>query len=213
MLLYFSLHKSIPIHRVILTAVSKYFAASLGPNFVEGKHDEFTVEGVDGETLRVIIEFCYIGHINLTEENVKTFLIIASSVELDLLEEKCRAFYNEKLSARNAVEAFMIADKYSYADLRQRALNLICDKFRKVPMVEIQKLDHRQMRDLLKSENINSLEELIFDRVLDWWRNDMKNREAHLPRLLQLIQLKNIDFEVNISLLKMVPKMKFMCTH
>lgn len=126
-----------------MTAASKYFAASLGPNFQEGHYREFVSDDADFETLKAIVDYCYTGHIRLTEENVKTYLTIASSVELDLLEETCCSFYAEILTEANCVDAFVFADQFNFVKLRDAAMDSISEKLEFVPTTEIQKLDHR----------------------------------------------------------------------
>lgn len=135
---------------------------------MEGKYDEFTFDDTDGETLSAIINYCYTGCINLTDGNVKTFIAVASSVELDLLEEKCRRYCAENVCIKNAIEMFKLADKYSFTDLRQTTLDFICRKFKKIPIDEFVKLGHQLMQQVLKCDQLSSPEELIFDRLLEW---------------------------------------------
>lgn len=59
------------------------------------------------------------------------------------------SIYNDTLNVENSVSTMMAADRYSYTDLRQRALDIVCGGFEKVPATEILKLDHRLMRELL----------------------------------------------------------------
>ena len=155
------------------------------------------MEGTDGETLRMIVNYCYTGHIKLTEENVRTFLTIASGVQLDLLEEKCCSFYAEILSVANSVEALMCAEKFNYAELRQAALDLICENFESVPTAEVQKWDHQLFQEILKSDKITSSEELIFDRLVKW--SEHGERKSYVPNLLKLIRLQYIKLEVRGS--------------
>lgn len=93
----------------MLAAASKYFSVSLGPQ--EGRINEFVLDGTDGETVKAIVDYCYTGQVDLTEENVGKLLAIASSVELDCLQADCFQVYAAKLSVTNCVEAFMAADK------------------------------------------------------------------------------------------------------
>lgn len=180
-----------------MTAASKYFAASLGANFVEGNHDEFIMDDTDGETIQMIIDFCYTGNIDLTHENVDKLMTIASSVQLDLLEEKCRHFYMAHLSSDNAVNTLTIADKYSMVDLRRRAFNRICESFESVPSTKFQKIDDRLLRELLKCDTVNATEEMIFNRLYEWFEYSEGDRLQHMPELLKLIRLKHISSKVN----------------
>lgn len=71
------IHFRVEIHRVILTATSKYFSAALGPSFIEDGENEFVLNDADVETVMAIVDFCYTGHIDLSEENVAKFLAVA----------------------------------------------------------------------------------------------------------------------------------------
>lgn len=181
-----------------MTATSKYFSAALGPNFEEGRKNEFVLDDTDGETVKVIVDFCYTGHINLSEESAAKFLAIASSIELELLEKKCIRFYNDKLSVTNAVGSLMIADKYNAFDLRQRAFGLICESLEKVPTTDIQQLDYRLLRELLESDKIQATEALVFERLLQWFQNKESEREQYLPGLLKMIRLEYIPPQVRL---------------
>lgn len=181
-----------PIHRNIWTAASKYFSVALGPNFQEGNHNEFVLDDTDGETVKAIVDFCYTGRIDLTDENVTKFLVIASSVEFDLLEEKCCRFYVDKLN----VSTLMVADKYCVADLHQRALDFICGSFERVPTADIQRLDYQLLHKILKCDKIDAREELVFKRLLEWLQNEESERGKHMPELLKLIRLEYIPLKV-----------------
>lgn len=159
----------IPIHRAVLTAASKYFLASLGPNFKEGSKTEFDLDDTDGETLKAIVEFCYTGCIELTGENVAKFLAFASSVELDLLEKKCWRFYDEKLTVTSSTDTLIFADKYSDVNLRQKAFDLICESFESVPAEDILRLDHQLLQEILKCDKVQATEECVLKRLLEWF--------------------------------------------
>lgn len=189
----------ISIHRSILTAVSKYFRAALGPHFQEGDETESTLEDTDGQTVKAIVDFCYTGRIELTEGNVTKFQAIASSIEFDLLEEKCSQFYAAKLSVDNSVDTLIIADKYSDVGLRQRALDLICESFETVPMQDIQRLGHELMQELLKCDKIQAPEELVFKRLFEWFKKNEEERKKHMPEMLKLIRLEYVPSQVCFS--------------
>lgn len=186
-----------------MTASSNYFTAALGPNFQEGSQNEFVLDDTDGETVKAIVVFCYTGHINLTEENVGNFLAIASSVELGLLEKKCVQFYNDKLSVTNAIATSMIADKYSAAELRQRAFGLICDSFEMVPTTDIQQLDYRLLCELLKRNELKATEALVFERLVEWFQSNEAEHKPHMPALLKLIRLEHIPPQVGLFTLSL----------
>lgn len=187
------------IHRDVLTACSKYFASLLGPKFEGHTHNEFILADTDGETVKMIVDFCYTGRILLTEDNVNHLLTIASNLELDMLELECRRFYEGNLSVTNAIDAWTVADKYDYVDLKQRAMHFAVEKFETMPPTEIQTLDHRLLQELLKHEKIGLAEENIFNRLVMWYENAEIEREPHMPELLQLIRLKHLSMQVRFT--------------
>lgn len=195
------IHLRFLIHRFILITASKYFAALLGSNFEEANHKEFILDDTDGETIKMIVDFCYTGNVSLTPENVSDLLTIASSVQLDMLEEKCREFRADNLNAANAVDTLMMADKYSFAELRQRTLNWICESFESMPSGEIQKVDHRLLQELMRCDQIDASEEMIFNRLYEWFERSASMREKHMPDLLRLIRLENIPSQVHFAAL------------
>lgn len=166
----------------------------------EGSRDEYPFENANGTTLKAIVDFCYTGRIDLTEENVRTFLVVAPGVALDPLKHKCRQFYGEKLNINTAIEAFMIADKYSYADLRQSAFNFVCANFEKISTAENRKLDHLLLREVLECKHLNSFQAWIFKVLLEWPVFNADKRKQHMPEFLQLIQLGHLSLEVSIPL-------------
>lgn len=182
-----------------MAAASKYFAASLGSSFQESGKSECLLEGTDGETVKSIVDFCYTGEICLTEENVRNFLVIASSVQLDLLEVVCHRFLEDNLTFANCVDTLILADKYSATVLRQRAIGAICSRFDKLPINEIQKLDQQLLGDVLKSEKIEADEELVFKRLMEWFQSEESVRKQHIPELLKSIRLELIPQQVCLA--------------
>lgn len=168
-----------------MNAASKYFADLLGPNFQEGKPKEFVLDDSDGPTIKTVVNFCYTGNIDLSEENAEKCLKIASDVEIDFLEKKCRQFYSKKLNVDNSVSILMIADKYRIGDLRQRAFNLVCEKFEIVSTTDIQKLNHSLLVELLKCNKILESGDLCAQRLLDWFQSDEVERGVYMPQLLK----------------------------
>lgn len=182
-----------PIQRLLLNAASKYFVALLGAN------KEYILDDIDGETIEMTVDFCYTGNISLNEENVDKLLAIAASIQIDLLEEKCRQFLVDKLNVNNAVDTLTIADKYSFAKLRRRALKLICESFELVSSEKLQQINHRLLRELLQCDNLNAPEELIFNRLFEWFEASKTHRNEHMPELLKLIQLQRIAPQVSFN--------------
>lgn len=188
-----------PIDRTVLVGASEYFAALLGPNFIEGTETEFILDNTDGETIRAIIEFLQTDCIKFTEANVKKFLEIAIGVRFERLEEHCWQFYVSRLSVCNCVQTFILSDKYSNFDIRQKALNVICKCFAIMPTAEIQKLEYQVLKEILKYDDFRAHEKLVFSRLLEWFQHKKADRKKFMSELLGFIRLEFIPYQVRVD--------------
>lgn len=186
-----------------MQAASKYFTDLLGPNVQESKPKEFNLKDADGSTIKIVVKFCYTGHIDLTQENAEKILRIASNVEIDLLEEKCRQFFFTELSVANAVNTLCVANEYRFGDLRDQAFLLVCENFGMLSTVDVYKLSHPLLKELLECDKVQETGDLCAKRLLEWFQNDEDERGVHMPELLKMIPLELVTVEVcfdNVSI-------------
>lgn len=189
----------IPVHRVVLNAASKYFADLLGPDIFEEKANKSVCNDSDGETIKSLVNFCYTGNVELTENNAEKILQFASAIESDLLINELRQYYSTKLCVAHSVSILMMADKYGFDDLRKQAFQLICKKFEMVPSVDFQKLSHSLLQELLNCDEIQKSGNLFATRLLEWFQCDEDERDVYMPELLKLIQLEQLKIEVRFK--------------
>lgn len=180
----------IPIHRSLFAAVSKTFEGKIGSK------SELILDHIDGEIIKAIVDFCYSGHIDMTEENVGNFLAAATIIQLDLLQEKCCQFYADKLSVNNSVDTLLIADKCNNANLRRWALDLICESFEVVPLAHFGRLESRLLQTILVCDKISATEECVLQRLLEWFQLKERYRKQFMPDLLKMVRLEYIPSQV-----------------
>lgn len=189
------------VHRLVMMSASKYFAALLGPNFKEGQEEEVSIADIDGATLKLIIDFCYTGELRITDENIMQIIAAASAMEFVLIEEKCQQFWNNILEKTNCVEMFSLADRYSFALLRKRALDMICGYFEGVPIGDLQALTFSSFSELIKCDQIHAVwqEEFIFQRMALWVDHNEVDRAIYAPELFQSIRLEILAKNVRLA--------------
>lgn len=170
---------------------SKHFADLLEEEF---KPTELVLNDTDAATTKAVVDFSYSGNIDLTDENAEKILEIAHSACIDLLIDKCRQFYSEKLVIKNAATTLIVANHHGFRDLREQARKLICDEFDTLPIMECQKLSAEMFQELLGNENIHS--ELGASRLLAWFQNDEGGRGEHMPGLLKRVRVESLTAEV-----------------
>lgn len=181
-----------------MAAASQYFEALLGQKFKEGKEDDVTLEGIDGRTLKMIIDFCYTGRINVSDENIDDIILAASSMELVMLERKCSDFWAKRLRFENWVDIYIKADKYSLTDLKSKIFQLICDHFERVPADDLVHVDQCFFRDLMKNERIQVPEQLLFTRLQQWIAYEPIERTKYANEFIKFIRLEHLAGQVNV---------------
>lgn len=181
------------MHRLVMMSSSDYFRARLGPDFEDGKKDEFVISNTDGPTLKAIIGFCYSGKIQISVDNIMQIIDTASHTGLDRIERKCEQFWIENLQESNCLEIFEAADKYSLKDLRKTSFEFICENFEALDGSELQKVKVSIFSELLRNGQVKAREEFIFERLVEWAGYHETTRAKHIPDLFKSIRLEKIS--------------------
>lgn len=179
-----------------MAAASQYFEVLLGQKFKEGKEEDVTLEGIDGPTLKSIIDFCYTGLIDINEENIDEIILAASSMELLLLEKKCSDFWAKRLRFENWVDIYIKADKYTLTELKSKIFHLICESFERVPADDLARVDQFFFRDVLKYEKIQVPEQILFTRLQQWIAHDPSERTKFVAEFIKYIRLEHLPGQV-----------------
>lgn len=179
-----------------MAAASQYFEILLGRKFKEGKEEDVTLEGIDGQTLKSIIDFCYTGLIDINEENIDDIILAASSMELLLLEKKCSDFWAQRLRFENWVDIYIKADKYTLTELKSKIYCLICESFERVPSEDLARVDQFFFRDVLKYEKIQVPEQILFTRLQQWISHDPSERVKFVAEFIKYIRLEHLPGQV-----------------
>lgn len=184
----------IKIHRVILAAISVYFANVFETVFYDAKCDnDIVLVDLEGKLLNDLVAYFYTGNIDINTANAKKLMDFAVKFEIELLLEKCAEF---KISIGFCIEMFIFADRNDNRRMRENALWAICMQFNKWPSHEIQLLDVNIFMEMIKFDRVLASEEFIFDRLVEWVRFDECNRSKYIADLLKCIQLKHIPTKV-----------------
>uniref|UniRef100_A0AAX7TQS2 BTB domain-containing protein n=1 Tax=Astatotilapia calliptera TaxID=8154 RepID=A0AAX7TQS2_ASTCA len=183
-------HK-IPAHRLVLSAVSDYFAAMFTSDVREAKQEEIKMEGVDPEALRSLVHFAYTGVLELKEETIESLLAAACLLQLSQVIQVCCNFLMKQLHPSNCLGIRSFADAQGCVDLLNVAHNYTMEHFLEVIQnQEFLLLPTAEIVKLLSSDDINVPdEETIFQALMMWVRYDVQNRQQDLGVLLAYIRL------------------------
>ncbi|KAM8910331.1 kelch-like protein 4 isoform 1-T1 [Spinachia spinachia] len=183
-------HK-IPAHRLVLSAVSDYFAAMFTSDVREAKQEEIKMEGVDPEALRSLVHFAYTGVLELKEETIESLLAAACLLQLSQVIQVCCNFLMKQLHPSNCLGIRSFADAQGCVDLLNVAHNYTMEHFLEVIQnQEFLLLPTAEIVKLLSSDEINVPdEETIFQALMMWVRYDVEHRQKDLGVLLVFIRL------------------------
>ncbi|XP_065814779.1 kelch-like protein 4 isoform X1 [Labrus bergylta] len=183
-------HK-IPAHRLVLSAVSDYFAAMFTSDVREAKQEEIKMEGVDPEALRSLVHFAYTGVLELKEDTIESLLAAACLLQLPQVIQVCCNFLMKQLHPSNCLGIRSFADAQGCMDLLNVAHNYTMEHFLEVIQnQEFLLLPTAEIVKLLSSDDINVPdEETIFQALMMWVRYDVQHRQEDLGVLLAFIRL------------------------
>ncbi|XP_076015779.1 kelch-like protein 4 isoform X1 [Genypterus blacodes] len=183
-------HK-IPAHRLVLSAVSDYFAAMFTSDVREAKQEEIKMEGVDPDALRSLVHFAYTGVLELKEETIESLLAAACLLQLSQVIHVCCNFLMKQLHPSNCLGIRSFADAQGCVDLLNVAHIYTMEHFLEVIQnQEFLLLPTAEIVKLLSSDDINVPdEETIFQALMMWVRYDVQHRQQDLGVLLAFIRL------------------------
>lgn len=181
------------VHYLIIAATCDWFKENARPMDTE----VILVPNTDGPTLQLVIDYCYSGHIDLTVDNVNAIMVVASTMEIALLQAKCDQFWNKNLCNKNAVRLLLDAELNGHTKLSNTALNFICLGFEQIPIADILPIDDFDILFVfLCDEQLAAPESYIFDVMVKWIEYNEHDRAEFAPVLIECIRLKHLNSQV-----------------
>ncbi|KAM4695700.1 kelch-like protein 4 [Rhinophrynus dorsalis] len=183
-------HK-IPAHRLVLSAVSDYFAAMFTNDVREAKEEEIKMEGVDPDALKALVHYAYTGILELKEDTIESLLSAACLLQLSQVIDVCCNFLMKQLHPSNCLGIRSFGDAQGCMELLRVAHSYTMEHFIEVIRnQEFLLLPANEIAKLLSSDDINVPdEETIFQALMQWVKHDIQSRQRDLGMLLSYIRL------------------------
>uniref|UniRef100_A0A8D2PWF2 Kelch like family member 4 n=1 Tax=Zosterops lateralis melanops TaxID=1220523 RepID=A0A8D2PWF2_ZOSLA len=179
--------------RLVLSAVSDYFAAMFTNDVREAKQEEIKMEGVDPEALKALVRYAYTGNPapGLLPNTIESLLAAACLLQLSQVIEVCCNFLMKQLHPSNCLGIRSFGDAQGCTELLKVAHTYTMEHFIEViKNQEFLLLPANEIAKLLSSDDINVPdEEAIFQALMLWVRHDLQNRQRDLGMLLSYIRL------------------------
>uniref|UniRef100_A0A4W3HQJ8 Kelch-like family member 4 n=1 Tax=Callorhinchus milii TaxID=7868 RepID=A0A4W3HQJ8_CALMI len=177
--------------RLVLSAVSDYFAAMFTNDVREAKQEEIKMEGVDPDALKALVHYAYTGLLELKEETIESLLAAACLLQLSQVVEVCCNFLMKQLHPSNCLGIRSFGDAQGCMNLLKVAHSYTTEHFLEViKNQEFLLLPASEIEKLLASDDINVPdEETIFHALMLWVKHDLQKRQKNLAMLLSYIRL------------------------
>ncbi len=183
--------QSIPCHKVLLAASSRFFYDKFVVNQESLEHNLLDIEHVDFDTLRTVVSFVYDGHIELTVENAEKLVPASINLMLPELTNMCKEFLQHTIDRdRSACIAIhRIGKANSLTDIRDRARQTMLRHFLDVSQMDaFMEMSENELQEYIGDTGLNvTSEDPVFEAVMTW----VENRKSSLENLIENVNLSH----------------------
>eukprot|EP00095_Tigriopus_kingsejongensis_P011750 snap_masked-scaffold241_size241811-processed-gene-0.2 protein:Tk11750 transcript:snap_masked-scaffold241_size241811-processed-gene-0.2-mRNA-1 annotation:"ring canal kelch homolog" len=193
----------VPAHKSVLAACSPYFMAMF-TTFHERDQARVTLNEVEPEALRALVDYAYTAQVQISEDNVQNLLTAANLLQLEDVREACCDFLQAQLHPCNCLGIQAFADLHGCLDLLASAQVFIDSHFTEVlDSDEFLQLRPEQVVSLIASDTITvPSEERVYESVLAWIQHDLEARRMHIAELMSHVRLPLLSKEYLIQRVK-----------
>ncbi|XP_077975123.1 kelch-like protein 30 [Styela clava] len=188
--------EEILVHKNIMSAGSDYFDAMLSHDNVESKSGIVDMQDVDVESVKLCINYIYIGEASVTGtlDKCEKLLHVACMMQLSILCDKIADFLQSQLSPQSFCNIKRIADKYDCKNLSEFCQIYASENLGMVAReAEFNSLDFDYISLLIGSTVVKHPEDSKLAIVLQWIKADIINRQKNLYGLMSKLDLGNIS--------------------
>ncbi len=187
--------QTIPCHRVLLAAASKFFYEKRCALL----EDNLGAEGIEFDTLKAIVSFVYVEHVELTIEKVEKLLPASVSLMLPELTNTCKDFllHKAKHDASACIEIHRIAKTNLLTEIADRAWQVMLQGFQELSKLNaFREMSETNLQEYISDEQLNvANENPVFEAVVTWVRHDVENRKGGFENLMENVKLAHCSLE------------------
>jgi speckle-type POZ protein len=112
-------------HKSFLAVHSPVFEAVLKQDTEESRTNHVKIEDINGKTMKELLRFIYTGNIEDGKEVARELLTAADKYQIEKLKIRCCDILVKEVTAENAIELTLLADRVQNDALFQRSLDII----------------------------------------------------------------------------------------
>lgn len=186
-----------PVHRNVMCAASDFFRALLSSQFQEANQEEVFIKTMNGENLKMVIEYCYSGSDDLSICDFDSVMEAIQFSSLVNLETEILNRCIKQMDVSNCVVIVHFMDKFNRKDVKSEALQFICAHFDQVPPEDLVTLSENDFIYLLNADENRAAETFIFNTVVKYVEHKKGETKNPVDLFAKCIRLENVPNEVS----------------
>ncbi|XP_030374271.1 kelch-like protein diablo [Scaptodrosophila lebanonensis] len=200
-----------PAHKSVLASISPYFQAMFSGNFIEVNHDVDLGNDNNLEAWKLMLDFIYTGQLHLSEENVTTFLELASYLQLQGAQDLCVNYISDIMNEDNCLAFMQLAQAHNNQQLLSAAKAYMTIHWKQ--FLNTSSFLDISVEEILSILSTDSLRVHSNDDTLlgleRWAVHRLPERAAELPQILNELEPRSLSKSVvagmNVEVLKANP--------
>uniref|UniRef100_A0A8C2ZR61 Kelch like family member 29 n=1 Tax=Cyclopterus lumpus TaxID=8103 RepID=A0A8C2ZR61_CYCLU len=186
--------KEFEVHQNVLASCSLYFKDLVKRSSGEtrsGETLELKMSNISADVLELLLEFVYTGSLVIDSANAKTLLEAANKFQFNTFCKVCVSFLEKQLTAANCLGVLAMAEAMTCTELHNMAKAFALQNFPEVAgQEEILSVSKEDLVAYLSNDSLNTkAEELVYETVIKWIKQDPDTRVQTLSDLLAAVRL------------------------
>lgn len=156
---------------------------------------ELQLIDVDGKVLKLLVNFCYTGGLDLSFDTIRNVIKVAIDLKFQTIIELCCEFLQQSLNIENCCFIDTIADHFNLTTLATIVQQFVLNNFYLVSHSEgfLQMDTDKLGRYLQSDELVVPMEETVFNALMRWTLHSSFKRLSYVPALLKMVRLTELD--------------------
>ncbi|XP_033109755.1 kelch-like protein 20 [Anneissia japonica] len=186
--------RKIGAHKLVLSACSYYFRKVFTQDTEEEELFEYTLHGIEYDTLVVLLDFIYTTQLRVSFRNVEEILKAANYLKIDLAIDICCHYLKDNLCRETCVKTLSLMSNFDMPDIEEAACKVIATNFLFASRSEeFTFLPFNSLLLLISRDDLIVDTELqVFEAVLSWIDVDQEKRLEYVVKLLENVRLPMI---------------------
>ena len=186
---------SFSAHRLVLGCYSQFFEKLFESPMKEQYEKTVELNELDGDAVRLLVDYMYKGSINISHENVYNLLAAANFFQMNEICQYCFEYLKDAISIENWPAILSALQLYTNDMLTVQLNQFFSENIEVIANTE--NFLQLSTKDLIYIiENLNKAvtkESSIYEAILKWLRYDQANRKSEFSRLFLLLNLNKLS--------------------